>query len=129
MHWQTHWVTVNWTPLLESEAETKIRQLQILLLIRLISAERQVDIMIHLKTRTLFSIPYETQTPQITNLWTWVTILFILPLIRVWCQNHPKDYLDQLRPRNQCPPNSNSWTFPNQNLSLLSPMAVSCCHH
>jgi len=68
MHWQTHWVTVNWTPLLESEAETKIRQLQILLLIRLISAERQVDIMIHLKTRTLFSIPYETQTPQITNL-------------------------------------------------------------
>lgn len=67
MNRQTHWVTVNWTLLLESEAETKIRQLQILLLIRLISAERQVDIMIHLKTRTL-SITYETQTPQITNL-------------------------------------------------------------
>lgn len=48
MNRKTHWVTVNWiwTPLLESEAETKIRQLQILLFARLTSAERPVDNMI-----------------------------------------------------------------------------------
>lgn len=77
MNRQTHWVTVNRTPLLESEAETKIRQLQILLFARLIGVEKPVDNKIHLKTRTLTN-PYETQNTKtkITNLWTWVTVFF-----------------------------------------------------